>query len=218
MLLDCERPAKKNHSAILAQRTAEGALVVAIHLARALLAGGLFERRLVGPRRVRQVAADAAREHVAAALGDGVDDAAGEAAVFGGHRRGQDLRFLDRFFDEQIVGTREQVVADVDAVEQEHVVVGDRARDGDLVDVRRVVGEAGRELGDQRRRAAGRQRLDLGWCGCSSRRARRVSSDGVGAVTVTALGDRGAAAASTSRRSIDADADAHACWSRSGCR
>ena len=46
---------------------------------------------------------------------------------------GQDLGLFDRFFDEEVVGARQQVVADVHAVEQEHVVVGDGARDRDLL-------------------------------------------------------------------------------------
>jgi hypothetical protein len=74
---------KEEPRAVLAQRAAERAFVVAVHLVLALLAGGGFERRLLGPRRVREVAANAAREQIAAALGHGVDDAAGEAAVFG---------------------------------------------------------------------------------------------------------------------------------------
>ena len=123
---------------------------------------GRLERRFLGPRRIRQVAAHAAGEHVAAAARDRIDHAAGEAAVFSRHRRGQDLCFLDRFLDEKVVRPREKVVADVDAVKQEHVVVGDGAGDGHLIHVRRVVGQAGCELGDQRRRAAGRQAFDLG--------------------------------------------------------
>ncbi len=68
------------------------------------------------------------------------------------------LRFLDRVLDEQVVVVAEQVVVDVDTVHQEHVVARERAADGDLPGVGTVVGEAGRELGDEERRAAGGQR------------------------------------------------------------
>ena len=87
----------------------------------------------------------------AAAPGDGVDDAAAEAAELGGDAGRQHLRLLDRVFDEQVLRLREQVVVDVDAVDHEHVVEGERAVDDDLADaaagralVRRVLIDAGR--------------------------------------------------------------------------
>ena len=67
----------------------------------------------------------------------------------------QDLDFLDRLLDEQRVRLAEHVVVDVDAVHQEDVVVGEAAADRHLIVVRRVVGEAGRQLGE-RRTACGR--------------------------------------------------------------
>ena len=119
-----------------------------------------LERRLVGPRRVAEVVAVGARVDVAAALGDDVDDAAREAPVLRRDARGEHLRLLDGVLDEQVVARAEDVVVDVDAVDQEDVVVGERARDRHLAGVRAVVGQAGRELGDVERRAAGRQLVD----------------------------------------------------------
>ena len=75
-----------------------------------------------------------------------------EAAVLGGDARGQHLRLLDGVLDEDVVRCAEQVVVDVDAVDQEDVVVGEAAGDGHLSDVRRVVGEARSKL------------RDTGWC------------------------------------------------------
>ena len=71
------------------------------------------------------------------------------------------LRLLDRVLDEDVVRRAEQVVVHVDAVDHEHVVVGEAAGDRHLSAVRRVRGQARRELGDQRRRPAGRQLVDL---------------------------------------------------------
>jgi hypothetical protein len=102
----------------------------------------------------------AAREDVAAVLGDDVDDAAREAAVFGRDAGREHLRLFDRILDEEVVVGAEDVVVDVDAVDQEDVVVGKRAGDRDLAGVGAVVGQSGRELGDVERRAAGRQLVD----------------------------------------------------------
>ena len=53
-------------------------------------------------------------------------------------RAGQDVRLLNRVFDEEVVRGAEQVVVDVDAVDHEHVVERGRAGNVDLADVRRV--------------------------------------------------------------------------------
>ena len=110
-----------------------------------------LERRLVGPRRVDERRSEAAREHVAALLGDGVDDAAGEAAVLGRDARGQDLRLLDRVLDIQVVGVAKQVVLNVHAVDQKDVVVAERAGNRQLSGIERVVGEIGRRARRSRR-------------------------------------------------------------------
>jgi hypothetical protein len=86
-----------------------------------------LEGRLRGPGVVGQVDPQRAAEVVAAALGDGVDDTAGEAAELGRGAGGDHLRFGNRVFDEEIVRGAEQIVVHVDAVDQEHVVVGERA-------------------------------------------------------------------------------------------
>ena len=113
------------------------------------------------PRRVREVHAAAARERVAAALGDRVDDAAGEAAVLGGDAGGEHLRLLDRVLDEQVLRLREQVVVDVDAVDHEHVVERERAVDDDLAGVGRVLGHVRRQRRDALDGARRRERVDL---------------------------------------------------------
>ena len=121
-----------------------------------------LERRLRRPRLVGEVEAVAAGEEIAAALGDGVDDAAGEAAIFGGDARGEHLRFLDGVFDEQVVRRPEEVVVDVDAIDQEDVVVRECARNSELACVRRVGRETGGERRDGREVAAGGELADLG--------------------------------------------------------
>ena len=142
---------------------------------------GALERRLLAPGRARERRAIAAREHVAAALGDDVDDAAREAAVFGGDARGEHLHFADRVFDVEVVHRSDQVVVHVDAVDQKHVVVREAAGNGQLIRAGRVGREAGHQLGNQVRRAAHRQRVDFarrdvraGLHGGDRRRRRRL--------------------------------------------
>ena len=64
----------------------------------------------------------AAGEPIAATLGDGVHDAAREAAELGRDAGREDLRFLDGLFDEQFLRCPADVVVDVDAVDHEQVV------------------------------------------------------------------------------------------------
>ena len=52
---------------------------------------------------------------------------------------GEDLGLLHRVLDEEVVRAAEEVVVDVHAVEQEHVVVGEAARDVDLAGVGRAL-------------------------------------------------------------------------------
>ena len=78
------------------------------------------------------------REAVAARLGDDVDDAAAEAAVFGGDAGGGHRRFLDRVLDVEVVGLAAQVLVHGDAVDQEQVV--ERHRAGDRVGAVRPAG------------------------------------------------------------------------------
>ena len=156
-----QRPAPKNQRRLRMIGPPSVAWKTLLSLSGRVVSLSILERVLVAPRRVGEVGAEAAGERVAAALGDGVDDAAGEAAVLGRDAGGDDLRLLDRVLDEEIVGAAEEVVVDVDAVDQEDVVVGERARDAHLIGVRRVGGEPGGELGDVGERAAGRQRVDF---------------------------------------------------------
>ncbi len=100
-------------------------------------------------------------EGVAAALGDRVDHAAGETAVFGGNARRQHLRLLDGVFDEQVLRLREQVVVHVDAVDHEDVVEGHCAVDDHLPGVGRVLRDAGRQRCDPLERARCGERLNL---------------------------------------------------------
>ena len=71
--------------------------------------------------------AEAAREPVAARLGDDVDDAAAEPAELGGDAAVGDGRFLDRIFDRGVEGLSADVLVDADAVEEEQVLEADRA-------------------------------------------------------------------------------------------
>ena len=130
---------------------AAGALVVVLDL----------ERRTRCPVRLVHVGPEAAGKAVAAALGDHVDDTAGEPAILGRDPGGQHLRLLDRILDEQVVGRGEQVVVDVDAVNQIDVVVGERPVDRDLAGVRRVGRQTRRQLGDPEQVPAHRELLHL---------------------------------------------------------
>src|ERR1700722_20428217 len=94
------------------------------------------------PGWVREVHPPAAGEGVAAALGDGVDDAAAEPAELGRNAGRQDLRLLNGILDEQILGRAEQVVVDVDAVEHEDVIEWEGTVDDDLRGVRCVLRQA----------------------------------------------------------------------------
>ena len=140
---------------------AERGLVDLVEVALPLDAFLHLERRLLAPRGVREVGPEAARELVPAALGDGVDGAAPEAAELGGDARGEDLGLLDRVLDEHVVRGAEGAVCDVDTVDQEQVVVGEAAGDRHLVGVRGVVGEPWGELRDGGDRAAGGEGVDL---------------------------------------------------------
>ncbi len=97
--------------------------VLTLHLVLHLVRVQPFPRRLVVVR------APTAREAVAAALRDDVDDTAGEAAVLGGDPGGEHLRLLDRIRDVECVRGAEQIVVRVDTVDQVDVVVGERAVD-----------------------------------------------------------------------------------------
>ena len=114
----------------------------------ALLSARRLERRSDRPVGLVEVRAKAPGEGIGATLGDRVDHATGESAVLGRDPGCEDLHFLDRILDEQVVDRAEEVVVDVDAVDQEHVVVGERAVDHNLIVVRRVVGQPWSELGD----------------------------------------------------------------------
>jgi hypothetical protein len=143
----------KEPESILEHRPAEGGRVYEVRLVGVLRAaaggdGVLLRPALVDPVRVVDVRAVAALELVAAALGHGVDDAAREAPVFRRDAGGQDRDFFEGILDEQVVRVPEEVVVDVDAVEQEHVVVREGTRDRDLPGVRRVGGQPGRQGGD----------------------------------------------------------------------
>ncbi len=129
------------------------------HAGGRVLSGGLaaLQRVLVAPGGVGVVDPEAAAEGVAAAFGDGVDHAAAEAPVLGRDAGGQHLHLLEGVLDEQAVGRAEEVVVHVDPVDQEDVVEGERARDGDLVGVGGVVAQARRELRDRGQGAAGGQ-------------------------------------------------------------
>src|SRR5262249_51205207 len=123
------------------------------------LAAAHFVRRQLGPVVVGEIETIAAGEQIAAALGDRVDHAAGEAAVFGGDAGGQDLGLIDRILDVEGVGVAEQIVVHVHAIDQERVVVGERAGNRELPGVRRVRRQAGREERDVLQRAPERQRV-----------------------------------------------------------
>ena len=121
----------------------------------------LLERRLLDPRRIREVEAIAAGERVPAALRDGVDDAAREPPVLGGQPRRQYLRVLDRVLDEEALRIAEQVVRDVDAVDHEVVVVGERTVDRQLRGIRRRLVDGRRQRRDAEQRARRGQSFDL---------------------------------------------------------
>ena len=124
-------------------------------------APGHLEWRRGRPRRIQEVHAAGTGKGVAAALGDGIDDAAGEAAVLGGNTGGENLGFLDGIFNEQVLGLRELVVVDVHAVDHEHVVEGKSAVDDQLPGIGRVLTDRRRELGDSLNGARRRQQLDF---------------------------------------------------------
>ena len=86
-----------------------------------------LERRQRPPLVVVERLAEAARELVAARLGDDVDHAAAEPAELGGDAAVGDGRFLDRVFDRRIEGLSADVLVDADAVEEEQILEADRA-------------------------------------------------------------------------------------------
>ena len=111
---------------IAQHRSAERVLGGRHHLVDARLGIGRqplgLERRQRPPLVVVQRLAEAARELVAARLGDDVDDAAAEPAELGGDAAVGDGRFLDRVFDGGVEGLPADVLVDADAVEQEQVL------------------------------------------------------------------------------------------------
>ena len=117
----------------------------------------LVERAGGPPVVVRERRAERAAEAVAARAGDGIDDAAGEAAVLGGDAGRRDRGFLDGVLDEERERRAAEVVLDLDAIEHEQVVGGHRATDGDgIVRARRV--RRGREVDRRQQRARRGQR------------------------------------------------------------
>ncbi len=125
------------------------------HSARAL------EWRLCGPGGIEKIHPHAAREAIAAALRDRVDDAAAEPAVLGGDAGRQHLRLLDRILDEERSRRCEQVVVDVDAVDHEDVVEGEGAIDDQLTRIGTVLGQARRQRRNAGNRSRRRQGFDL---------------------------------------------------------
>src|SRR4029453_19363872 len=120
----------------------------------------VLERRLFAPLRLVHVDAEGALEGVAAALGDRVDDTAGEPTVLGRDTGSENLGLLDRVFDEETVAATEDRVLSVDAVDHHGVVVRHRAVDRHLPGEWTVVGQAWGEVGDQAGDAADRKLVD----------------------------------------------------------
>ena len=120
-----------------------------------------LERSLGRPIGLVEIASKAPREDVAATLGNGVDHATREPAVLGWESGGQDLHFLERVLDEEVIGVAEDVVVRVDTVDQEDVVIRERSVDRDLTTGRRIGREAWGQLGNPEEVPTGRQPVDV---------------------------------------------------------
>src|SRR5437867_3164080 len=104
--------------------------------------------RLRGPRRVQKVDTPAAREGIATALRDRIDDTAAEPPELGRNAGRQDLRLINRILDEEVLRIGKQVVIDVHSIDHEDIVKSEGAVDNELAGVRRILIHPRRKLGN----------------------------------------------------------------------
>ena len=129
---------------VLEEEAAERELVLVVDLVEALRGG---ERGLGAPLVVSHGVAVGGVELVAARLGQHVDDAAGEAAVFSRHVRDRCGGLLNRVLDVQRGRRAADVIHHRDAVDHEQVLVRDGARNRHGVGGAGVGLDAGRHQG-----------------------------------------------------------------------